>query len=157
MCYKKPSSPYTPRRDHEFFYESKTPLSFKLFQSSGSKNLLTVTSSARPFRRLVFKTKSRAVAIAGAVSNGRSLTSRSRGSPGTTLHLSKTRLIAAWPWVWIRRSVSKPNESITGINPRTEYSGVPAIGPSDRTWPLLRERTVYTDATASAGPVMLHE
>lgn len=101
-------------------YESKTPLSFSPFHSSGSKNLLTVTSSAKPFRLLVFSTKSRAVAMALAISSGFSLTSRSSGSPGTTLHLSKAKLTMAWPWVWIRRSVSNPNESITGINPRTE-------------------------------------
>ena len=29
-----------------------------------------------------------------------------------------------------RRSVSKPKESMTGIKPRTLYSGVPAMGPS---------------------------
>ena len=97
-------------------HESRTPLSFKPFQRSGSKNLLTVTSSASPLRLLVLSTKSRAVAIAGAISKGLVLTSRSNGSPGTTLHLSNTRLMEAWPCVWIRRSVSKPKESMTGIN-----------------------------------------
>src|ERR1700712_1053248 len=53
-------------------HPSKIPLSFKLLNKSGSKNLLIVTSSARPFLLLVFKTKSRAVAWADAGSSGRS-------------------------------------------------------------------------------------
>ena len=55
------------------------------------------------------------------------------------------------------RSVSKPKESMTGIRPRTLYSGVPAMGPSCRTCPLLRARTVYKLLFVSAGPTMLHE
>src|SRR4051794_18893624 len=51
---------------HASLYASKTPLSFKLLNSSGSKNLLIVTSSASPFRLLVLSTKSRASACAVA-------------------------------------------------------------------------------------------
>jgi hypothetical protein len=54
-----------------------------------------------------------------------------------------------------RKSVSKPNESMTGMRPRTLYSGVPAMGPSCRTWPRRRASTVYRLLFVSAGPVML--
>src|SRR5271170_6558519 len=81
------------------YQESSTPLSLRPFHSSGSKNLLTVTSSARPFLLLVLRTKSLAAACGLAISSGRSFTSRSSGSPGTTSHLSKTKLTVACPCV----------------------------------------------------------
>ena len=87
--------------DRQVIHPSKIPLSLKLLNSSGSKNLLIVTSSARPLRRRVLRTKSRAVARAEAGSRGRSLTSRSSGSPGTMDQRSKTRETVDWPWVWI--------------------------------------------------------
>lgn len=40
----------------------RTPLSFKLENNSGSRNLATLTSSLNPLRLLVFRTKSLAVA-----------------------------------------------------------------------------------------------
>ena len=82
-------------------YPSKIPLSFRLLNRSGSKNLLMVTSSARPFLRRVLSTKSLAVACAEAGSSGRSLISLSSGSPGTIDQRSKTRETVAWPCVWI--------------------------------------------------------
>ncbi len=135
-------------------YPSRTPPSLRLFHRSASRYLPTLTSSLNPFRRLVFSTKSRAVAMALAISSGLVFTSLSRGSPGTTLHRSKTRLTIAWPCVWIRTSVSNPKLSMTGTRPLTPYRGVPAIGPSERTWPLRRDSTVYSAETESAGPVM---
>lgn len=33
---------------------------------------------------------------------------------------------------------------------------MPATGPSERTWPRRRDKTVYTEATASAGPSISH-
>lgn len=80
---------------------SNTPLSFKLLNSSGSRNLLMVTSSASPFLLLVLSTKSLASACAVAGSRGRSLISLSSGSPGTMDQRSKTRERETWPWVWI--------------------------------------------------------
>ena len=82
-------------------YPSRIPLSFRLLNRSGSKNLLMVTSSARPFLRRVLSTKSLAVACAEAGSSGRSLISLSSGSPGTIDQRSKTRETVAWPCVWI--------------------------------------------------------
>lgn len=82
-------------------YPSNTPLSFKLLNSSGSRNLLIDTSSASPFLLRVLSTKSLANACAVAGSRGRNLISLSRGSPGTILHLSKSRDTEAWPWVCI--------------------------------------------------------
>ena len=96
-----------------------TPDVERLFHSSGSRNLPTLTSSLKPFLLLVLRTKSRAVCCALAISSGRTLTVLSRGSPGTTSHLSKTSDNIACPCVWILTSVSKPNESITGISPFT--------------------------------------
>jgi hypothetical protein len=89
-----------------FVYPSSTPLSFRLLNSSGSRNLLMVTSSARPFLLLVLSTKSLASACAVAGSRGRNLISLSSGSPGTMDHRSKTRERETWPWVWIYRVVS---------------------------------------------------
>lgn len=123
-------------------HPSNTPPSFNPFHNSGSKNFPTLTSPLNPFRLRVLTTKSLAVACTDAISSGRSLISRSSGSPGTTLHLSKTKATLAWPWVWIRTSVSKPKLSMTGTRPRTPYSGVPARGPSERTWPRRRARMV---------------
>ncbi|CRK14989.1 hypothetical protein BN1723_002154 [Verticillium longisporum] len=40
------------------------------------------------------------------------------------LQLSKVMLTIADPCVWIRRAVSKPNESMTGISPFTRYNGI---------------------------------
>lgn len=123
-------------------YPSNTPPSFNPFHNSGSKNFPTLTSPLNPFRRRVLTTKSLAVAPTPAISSGRSLISRSSGSPGTTLHLSKTKATLACPCVWIRTSVSKPKLSITGTKPRTPYSGVPARGPSESTCPRRRARIV---------------
>lgn len=138
-------------------HPSNKPLSFRLENNSGSKNLATLTSSLKPFLLLVLSTKSRAVAWAFACSSGLRMTSLSNGSPGTILHLSNTKLTVAWPCVWILKSVSNPKLSMTGNKPDTRYSGVPAIGPSDKTWPLRRAKTVYNDVTESAGPVIEHE
>src|SRR5690242_5919216 len=91
---------------HYLHQPSNTPLSFKLLNSSGSRNLLMVTSSAKPFLLLVFSTKSRASACAVAGSRGRSLISLSRGSPGTMDQRSKTRDRDTWPCVWICAFVS---------------------------------------------------
>ena len=82
-------------------YPSNTPLSFKLRNSSGSRNLLMVTSSARPFLLRVLSTKSRASCCAVAGSSGRVVMSLSRGSPGTMDQRSKTRERETWPCVWI--------------------------------------------------------
>jgi hypothetical protein len=51
-----------------------------------------------------------------------------------------------------RRSVSNPKESMTGNNPLTRYSGVPATGPSLSTCPRRLASDAYTAATASLGP-----
>ena len=77
------------------------PTSFKFLNNSGSRNLLTETSSARPFLLLVLSTKSRASDCAVAGSRGRSVTSLSSGSPGTMDQRSKTRDKETWPCVWI--------------------------------------------------------
>lgn len=169
------AAPSTPLLYHTILlYPSSTPLSFKFLNNSGSRNLLIVTSSARPFLLLVLSTKSRASACAVAGSRGRSLISLSSGSPGTMDQRSKTSERETWPCVWIcgllanvialvfygrltLKSVSKPKESMTGMRPLTLYSGVPAMGPSCNTCPLLLARTVYKLLLVSAGPVMLHE
>merc|ERR1719150_691173 len=65
----------------------------------------------------------------------------SSGSPGTICQWWNTDRQKAWPWVWVLRSVSKPNESMAGINALMVYSGDPGTGASWVTWPargLLR-------------------
>lgn len=66
------------------------------------------------FRRLVFTMNSRARCWTGAGSKGRSTTDLSKGSPGTMDQWSKTERQKACPCVWYRRSVSNPNDSMTG-------------------------------------------
>ena len=72
-------------------HTGRRPTSFKPWNSSGSRNLLMETSSARPFLLLVLSTKSRASACALEGSRGRRVTSLSSGSPGTMDQRSKTR------------------------------------------------------------------
>lgn len=48
----------------------------------------------------------------------------------------------AWPWVCVLRSVSKPNESIAGMNALIVYSGEPGTGASWVTWPLEKRKHV---------------
>ena len=111
---QRPLSYYTS------IYPSSTPLSFKLLNSSGSRNLLIVTSSARPFLLLVFRTKSRASAWAVAGSRGRSLISLSSGSPGTMDQRSKTSDRDTWPCVWICEVISECYVCVLG------YDGLPS-------------------------------
>jgi hypothetical protein len=51
----------------------------------------------------------------------------------------KTDMQNAWPWVCVRRSVSKPIESIAGRNAFNVYKGEPDTGASSVTWPLRRD------------------
>lgn len=97
---------YTIQAAYPSIYPSSTPLSFKLRNSSGSRNLLIVTSSARPFLLRVLRTKSRANCWAVAGSSGRVVMSLSRGSPGTIDQRSKTRERETRPCVWICDGVS---------------------------------------------------
>lgn len=55
-----------------------------------------------------------------------------------------------YPWVWTRRSVSKPNESIVGTFALTVYKGVPGFAVSDIIWPLLLCNTLYIAFKQSA-------
>lgn len=59
----------------------------------------------------------------------------SRGSPGTICQWWKTCRQNAWPCVCVRKSVSKPNESIAGTNALIVYRGEPGTGASWVTWP----------------------
>lgn len=68
------------------------------------------------FRRLVFTINSRARCWIGAGSSGRKTMLLSRGSPGTIAQWSNTERQNACPCVWYLKSVSKPNDSITGKN-----------------------------------------
>merc|ERR1712079_302674 len=61
----------------------------------------------------------------------------SSGSPGTICQWWNTDRQKAWPWVWVLRSVSKPNESMAGINALMVYSGDPGTGASWVTCPRL--------------------
>jgi hypothetical protein len=99
-------TPYSDACYTSHIYPSSTPLSLRLLKSSGSKNLLMVTSSARPFLLRVLSTKSRASCCAVAGSSGRVVMSLSRGSPGTIDQRSKTRERETWPCVWICGKVS---------------------------------------------------
>ena len=119
--------------------------------NSSSKYFDTAIWSPRPFRLLVFRTRSRARACPDAGSSGRSLmlvsvgspahnVTRSltdyfahaitRHSPGTMDQWSNTCKQNAWPCVAVRRSVSNPFASITGMSAFTVYSGDPAFGMS---------------------------
>jgi len=117
-----------------------------LTTNSSSKYLDTAIWSPRPFLRLVFRTKSRASACPDAGSSGLSLilvsvgspvrinhqtisTNKIRGNgPGTIDQWSNTCRQNACPCVAVRRSVSNPLASITGINALTVYRGDPAFG-----------------------------
>ena len=68
------------------------------------------------FLRLVFTINSRARCWIGAGSSGRRTILLSRGSPGTIAQWSNTERQNACPWVWYLKSVSKPNDSMTGKN-----------------------------------------
>jgi hypothetical protein len=111
------AAPSTPLLYHTIHAQpSSTPLSFRFLNSSGSRNLLIVTSSARPFLLLVLSTKSRARACAVAGSRGRSLISLSSGSPGTIDQRSKTRERDTWPCVWICGSLVNIAFSICAVS-----------------------------------------
>merc|ERR1719221_53814 len=52
----------------------------------------------------------------------------SRGSPGTICQWWNTERQNAWPWVWVRKSVSKPKESMAGTKALMVYNGEPGTG-----------------------------
>merc|ERR1719209_1334952 len=52
----------------------------------------------------------------------------SRGSPGTICQWWNTERQNAWPWVWVRKSVSKPKESMAGTKALMVYRGEPGAG-----------------------------
>lgn len=67
------------------------------------------------FRLLVLTIKSLARCCAGLGSRGLSTMLLSSGSPGTICQWSNICWQKAWPWVCVRKSVSKPQESMTGM------------------------------------------
>ena len=126
---------------------TKIPGYMLLTTNSSSKYFETAIWSPSPFLRRVFSTKSRANAWPDAGSNGRSLILVSVGSPspahqhekrevrawdlpGTIDQWSKTCTQNACPCVAVRRSVSNPLASMTGMRALTVYSGEPAFGMS---------------------------
>ena len=138
-------------------YPSSTPLSLRLLKSSGSKNLLMVTSSARPFLLRVLSTKSRASCCAVAGSSGRVVMSLSRGSPGTMDQRSKTRERDTWPCVWIWSEVS----ILTLCSYRSGWCTYPKIGleaegidDRDKTSHVVqwrtRDRSILQDVSSSS-------
>lgn len=103
-----------------------------------SKNLLMDTSWLRPFRLRVFIMNSLARCVAGWGSNGRIIILLSNGSPGTICQWWKTDKQNACPCVCVRRSVSKPNESMAGMKAFIVYNGEPGTGASCVTCPLKK-------------------
>jgi len=99
--------------------KSACPDADKASTNSSSRYLDTAIWSPSPFLRRVFRTRSRANACPDAGSSGRSLMLVSVGSPGTMDQWSKTCRQKAWPCVAVRRSVSNPFASITGIKALT--------------------------------------
>lgn len=97
------------------------------------------------FLRRLLIMNSRARCVAGCGSRGRMCMLLSRGSPGTICQWWKTDMQNAWPWVCVRRSVSKPNESIAGMNALIVYSGEPGTGASWVTWPLQQENSKFNN------------
>lgn len=99
--------PTSIQQSVSFRWVSKTPV---------TEHTLHKYFKTHTFRRLVFTMNSRARCWIGAGSRGRSTMLLSRGSPGTIAQWSNTDKQNACPWVWYRKSVSKPNDSITGKN-----------------------------------------
>uniref|UniRef100_A0A6B0U5B3 Secreted protein n=1 Tax=Ixodes ricinus TaxID=34613 RepID=A0A6B0U5B3_IXORI len=89
-----------------------------------------LTSSLSPFLLRVFIMNSLARCGAGCGSRGRITILLSRGSPGTICQWWNMDRQKACPCVCVRRSVSKPKESMAGMKALMVYSGEPGTGAS---------------------------
>lgn len=119
--------------------------------SAMSRALKKSTRSASACQRTRQRTDS---AWAEAGSSRRKVIDLSVGSPGTTDQWSNVCMQNAWPWVCVRRSVSNPLLSTTGMNALTVYSGEPGFGMSWVTWPgnyISAERHGASGRTSSSG------
>lgn len=156
---------WTRRQTHHAYINlSSINWSFLSWSIDSSSNLVSRTSSLKPystsqkqhrthtFRLLDFTIKSLARLGPWAGSLAISITFLSNGSPGTifqslniyfifTLTTSHTNWGKAAPLVATRSSVSKPNESMMGINAWRERKGVPALYSS---YTINTRRAIYT-------------
>ena len=74
-----------------------------------------------------------------------------QGGHNSTCQWSKVERQKACPWVVHRKSVSKPNDSMTGRYALTMETGVPGLGTSSVTWPLRLPSTSYVHLMITAG------